>query len=131
MTSPLSTGDEVQQRKWAGYFDTLQRIVPSPDALISNGDQINDNSFNSAAVHRFPRAMLEQNLARTGMSDTQVMMTFGNHDDYVTRMAEQYPEEWFPGPGRLRERHWRVSGVCRQHGVVEHDASGVAVRSPL
>ncbi|SJN09497.1 Purple acid phosphatase/fibronectin domain protein [Leucobacter sp. 7(1)] len=93
----LSTGDEVQQRKWAGYFDTLQRIAPSPDALISNGDQINDNSFNSAADHRFPRAMLEQNLARTGMSDTQVMMTFGNHDDYVTRMAEQYPEEWFPG----------------------------------
>ena len=93
----LSTGDEVQQRKWEGYFDTLQRIAPNPDALISNGDQINDNHFNSAADHQYPRAMLERNLARTGMTDTQVMMTFGNHDDYVTRMAEQYPEDWFPG----------------------------------
>ncbi|MCW2289795.1 calcineurin-like phosphoesterase family protein [Leucobacter luti] len=93
----LSTGDDVSALKWQGYFDTLQRIAPHPDALISNGDQINDNHFNTAAHHQYPRAMLEENLARTGMTDTQVMLTFGNHDDYVTRMAEQYPEDWFPG----------------------------------
>ncbi|WP_164512856.1 chitobiase/beta-hexosaminidase C-terminal domain-containing protein [Leucobacter chromiireducens] len=93
----LSTGTGPAMAKWDGYFDTLRRIAPSPDALISNGDQINDNYFNSAADHQYPRAMLERNLARTGMTDTRVMMSFGNHDDYVTRMAEQYPEEWFPG----------------------------------
>ncbi len=93
----LSTGTGPAMAKWDGYFDTLRRIAPQPDALISNGDQINDNFFNSAADHQFPRAMLERNLARTGMTDTQVMLSFGNHDDYVTRMAEQYPDDWFPG----------------------------------
>lgn len=93
----LSTGDETNKLKWQGYFDTLQRIAPQPDALISNGDQINDNHFNTAHHHQYPRTMLEDNLARTGMTDTQVMLTFGNHDDYVYRMAEQYPDEWFPG----------------------------------
>lgn len=93
----LSTGTGSAMAKWDGYFDTLKRIAPNPDALISNGDQINDNYFNSAADHQYPREMLERNLARTGMTDTQVMMSFGNHDDYVTRMAEQYPDDWFPG----------------------------------
>ncbi|WP_440312436.1 chitobiase/beta-hexosaminidase C-terminal domain-containing protein [Leucobacter chromiireducens] len=93
----LSTGTGPAMAKWGGYFDTLKRIAPNPDALISNGDQINDNYFNSAADHQYPREMLERNLARTGMTDTQVMMSFGNHDDYVTRMAEQYPDDWFPG----------------------------------
>ncbi|WP_423494855.1 chitobiase/beta-hexosaminidase C-terminal domain-containing protein [Microbacterium esteraromaticum] len=82
--------------KWETYFDALARIAPEPDAIISNGDQINDNYYNSAADHRFPRAMLEQNLARTGMDDTQVLLSFGNHDDYVQRMAAEYPADWFP-----------------------------------
>ncbi|WP_416444986.1 metallophosphoesterase family protein [Leucobacter sp. HNU] len=83
-------------KKWEGYFDTLKRIAPHPDAIVSNGDQINDNNHDTAADHRFPRAMLEQNLARTGMTDTNVLVTFGNHDDYVDRMAAQYPKDWFP-----------------------------------
>lgn len=83
--------------KWQTYFDALKRIVPDPDAIVSNGDQINDNNHDTAADHRFPRAMLEQNLARTGMTGTDVYLTFGNHDDYVERMAAQYPEAWFPG----------------------------------
>lgn len=85
--------------KWRTYFDALQRIAPHPDAIISNGDQINDNNHDTAADHRFPRAMLEQNLARTGMSDTRVLMSFGNHDDLVDRMAGQYPRDWFPHTG--------------------------------
>ncbi|GAA1133299.1 hypothetical protein GCM10009651_16200 [Microbacterium natoriense] len=85
--------------KWQTYFDALQRIAPHPDAIISNGDQINDNNHDTAADHRFPRAMLEQNLARTGMSDTRVLMSFGNHDDLVDRMAGQYPRDWFPHTG--------------------------------
>ena len=93
----LSTGTGPAWDKWAGYFDTLKRIMPSPDAIISNGDQINDNNFNTASDHQYPRTMLEQNLARTGMTDTKVMMSFGNHDDRVYRMAEQYPDAWFPG----------------------------------
>lgn len=92
----LSTGEGPAMAKWDGYFDTLQRIVPSPDAIVSNGDQINDNHFNTASDHQYPRQMLERNLARTGMTDTQILMSFGNHDDYVQRMAEQYPDEWFP-----------------------------------
>ncbi|MBO9627417.1 MAG: chitobiase/beta-hexosaminidase C-terminal domain-containing protein [Microbacterium sp.] len=85
--------------KWKTYFDALQKIAPHPDAIISNGDQINDNNHDTAADHRFPRAMLEQNLARTGMTDTRVLLSFGNHDDYVDRMAAQYPQEWFPHTG--------------------------------
>ena len=92
----LSTGEGPAMDKWEGYFDTLKRIAPSPDAIVSNGDQINDNHFNTASDHQYPRQMLEHNLARTGMTDTQVLMSFGNHDDYVQRMAEQYPDEWFP-----------------------------------
>lgn len=93
----LSTGAGPAWDKWTGYFDTLKRIMPNPDAIISNGDQINDNNFNTASDHQYPRTMLEQNLARTGMGDTKVMMSFGNHDDRVYRMAEQYPDAWFPG----------------------------------
>ena len=93
----LSTGTGPSWDKWTGYFDTLRRIMPSPDAIISNGDQINDNHFNTASDHQYPRTMLEQNLARTGMTDTKIMMSFGNHDDRVYRMAEQYPDAWFPG----------------------------------
>ena len=93
----LSSDSEDQVVKWQSYFDTLQRVAPVLDAIVSNGDQINDNDFDSASDHRYPRAMLEQNLERTGMVGTDVLMTFGNHDDLVTRMAEQYPDEWFPG----------------------------------
>ncbi len=93
----LSTGDDTQKLKWEGYFDTLKRIAPQPDAIISNGDQINDNNFNTAHHHQYPREMLQHNLARTGMTDTQILMSFGNHDDRVGKMAEQYPDEWFPG----------------------------------
>ncbi|GAA1326190.1 chitobiase/beta-hexosaminidase C-terminal domain-containing protein [Leucobacter albus] len=93
----LSTGSGPSWDKWTGYFDTLKRIAPNPDAIISNGDQINDNNFNTATDHQYPRTMLEQNLARTGMTDTKIMMSFGNHDDRVNKMAEQYPDEWFPG----------------------------------
>ncbi|WP_217183410.1 chitobiase/beta-hexosaminidase C-terminal domain-containing protein [Streptomyces sp. AC495_CC817] len=95
----LSSDSPDLVTKWRTYFDALQRIAPHPDAIISNGDQINDNNHDTAADHRFPRAMLEQNLARTGMSDTRVLMSFGNHDDYVDRMAAQYPQEWFPHTG--------------------------------
>ncbi|WP_336653306.1 MULTISPECIES: chitobiase/beta-hexosaminidase C-terminal domain-containing protein [unclassified Leucobacter] len=92
----LSSDSPALVKKWEGYFDTLKRIAPHPDAIVSNGDQINDNNHDTAADHRFPRAMLEQNLARTGMTDTDVLVTFGNHDDYVDRMAAQYPKDWFP-----------------------------------
>lgn len=86
--------------KWQSYFDALKRIAPNPDAIISNGDQINDNNYNTASDHRYVRGMLEQNLARTGMTGTDVLLSFGNHDDLVDRMAAQYPQAWFPHTGK-------------------------------
>ncbi|MHA3724133.1 chitobiase/beta-hexosaminidase C-terminal domain-containing protein [Leucobacter sp. HY1910] len=92
----LSSSTDALDKKWQQYFDTLTSIMPNPDAIISNGDQINDNNYNTASDHKYPRAMFESNLARTGMDSTDVLMTFGNHDDRVNRMFENYPREWFP-----------------------------------
>lgn len=85
--------------RWQKHFDTLSRILPDPDAIISNGDQINDNNFNTGEDHAVVRRIFEENLQRKGMADTRVFMSFGNHDDRVAKMSAMYPQEWFPHDG--------------------------------
>lgn len=93
-----STFDDNQER-WQKHFDTLQRILPSPDAIISNGDQINDNNFNTGDAHAVVRQIFEENLERKGMDGTKVLMSYGNHDDRLAKMSAMYPREWFPHDG--------------------------------
>lgn len=85
--------------RWRAHFDTLARILPNPDAIISNGDQINDNNYNTGADHAVVEHIFTENLARTGMRDTPLFLTFGNHDDRLAKMTEMYPQEWFPHTG--------------------------------
>ncbi|MEB4615090.1 chitobiase/beta-hexosaminidase C-terminal domain-containing protein, partial [Leucobacter sp. M11] len=90
---------EPDVAKWQQHFDTLSALMPNPDAIISNGDQINDNNFNTGDDHAVVRRILEENLARTGMRDTKMLLSFGNHDDRLAKMSAMYPKDWFPHEG--------------------------------
>ncbi|MFF2494196.1 chitobiase/beta-hexosaminidase C-terminal domain-containing protein [Agromyces sp. NPDC058064] len=93
-TSSLS---DVNRARWAANFDTLKTLVPDPDLIISNGDQINDNNWNTAPDHQVVRTIFEENLDRLDLADTPVLMTHGNHDVRNSDMAQYYPADWFPG----------------------------------
>lgn len=88
--------DDAARARWAGHFDTLKRLVPDPDLIISNGDQINDNYNTTAPDHAVVNTLFQENMARLGLSDTPVFMVRGNHDTTSAQMAKYYPEEWFP-----------------------------------
>ncbi|SIN85867.1 discoidin domain-containing protein [Agromyces cerinus] len=91
-TSSLS---EVNRGIWASHFDTLASIDPDPDLIVSNGDQINDNNWNTAADHQVVKTIFDENIARLGLEDTSILMTHGNHDVGNADMARYYGD-WFP-----------------------------------
>lgn len=93
------TAGEADRARWDSYFDTITSIQSSPDLILSNGDQINDNNYNTGANHASVRTLLSEGLASHGLDDTQVLMSFGNHDDRLEVMTQYYPKEWFPHDG--------------------------------
>lgn len=87
--------DDLSRAKWKSHFDTLASINPDPDLIISNGDQINDNNWNTAPDHQVVKTLFDENMARLGIEDTPVLMSHGNHDVGNADMA-QYYGTWFP-----------------------------------
>ena len=94
-----SVYEEPDITRWQSHFNTLSRLLPKPDAIISNGDMINDNNFNTGDAHEVVKRIFQENLARTGMDATKVFMSYGNHDDTLVKMTSEYPKEWFPHEG--------------------------------
>lgn len=90
---------ENNDEKYENYFDTIASIFPEPDAVLSNGDMITDNWDGKGADHKILHALLQDNLDRKGMDDTQVLMSYGNHDAYLRDVRAGYPTEWFPDSG--------------------------------
>ncbi|MET3370250.1 UNVERIFIED_CONTAM: hypothetical protein ABIE34_003518 [Jeotgalibacillus campisalis] len=42
--SDVHVGDyDGDRKRWASYFDTIKNVLGTPDAILSNGDMINDN----------------------------------------------------------------------------------------
>lgn len=91
-TSELS---EKSRGVWKSHFDTLASINDNPDLIISNGDQINDNNWDTAPDHEVVKTIFDENMSRLGIEDTPMLMAHGNHDVGNTDMAEYYGD-WFP-----------------------------------
>ncbi len=87
--------DDLSRSKWAAHFDTLASINSDPDLIISNGDQINDNNWNTASDHQVVKTLFDENMSRLGLEETPVLMSHGNHDVGNADMA-QYYGDWFP-----------------------------------
>ncbi|KQM82207.1 hypothetical protein ASE68_01940 [Agromyces sp. Leaf222] len=87
--------DEKNRGIWKSHFDTMASINPAPDLIISNGDQINDNNWNTAPDHQVVKTLFDENLNRLGIEDTPVLMSHGNHDVGNADMAKYYGD-WFP-----------------------------------
>ena len=92
-------GYENNTEKYRSFFDTIGSIFPKPDAILSNGDMINDNWDGKGADHKIVSRIFQENLERKGMTDTQVLMSYGNHDAYLDDVRAGYPREWFPDTG--------------------------------
>ncbi|WP_305093870.1 metallophosphoesterase [Prescottella sp. R16] len=92
-------GYESNIRKYESFFDTIGSIFPKPDAIMSNGDMINDNGDGKGPDHEIVAQIFQEQLARKGMTDTQVLMSFGNHDAKLDDVRAGYPQEWFPDSG--------------------------------
>ncbi|MDP8017698.1 metallophosphoesterase [Prescottella equi] len=92
-------GYENNAEKYRSFFDTIGSIFPKPDAILSNGDMINDNWDGKGADHKIVSRIFQENLERKGMTDTQVLMSYGNHDAYLDDVRAGYPREWFPDTG--------------------------------
>ncbi|MGF6824335.1 hypothetical protein M2317_003264 [Microbacterium sp. ZKA21] len=90
-----STLDETSRGIWSTHFDTLAAINDDPDLIISNGDQINDNNWNTAPDHQVVKTIFDENISRLGLDDTPILMSHGNHDVGNADMAEYY-SDWFP-----------------------------------
>ena len=90
---------ESSDRKYESFFDTIGSIFPRPDAILSNGDMINDNGDGRGPDHRIVSEIFRANLARKGMTDTQLLISNGNHDASLTAIREGYPASWFPDSG--------------------------------
>ncbi|WP_435736632.1 chitobiase/beta-hexosaminidase C-terminal domain-containing protein [Cellulosimicrobium sp. PMB13] len=94
-----TTYDDASRARWDHYFDVITSLQPEPDLILSNGDQIADNYYDSGEDHRDVRALLEDGLSSHGLDGTRVLMSFGNHDDRLAVMTQHYPTEWFPHAG--------------------------------
>ncbi|RXZ48634.1 phosphoesterase [Agromyces fucosus] len=91
--------DEASRARWDHYFDTITSIQAAPDLILSNGDQIADNNYNTGPHHQVIRSLLSDGLTSHGLDDTKMLVTFGNHDDRLNVMSQYYPTEWFPHTG--------------------------------
>lgn len=94
-TDSHATGD----KRYEAYFDTIGSIFPRPDAILSNGDMINDNGDGKGPDHKVVSEIFQANLARKGMTDTQLLLSTGNHDASLAAIRAGYPREWFPDAG--------------------------------
>ncbi|MFJ6452887.1 metallophosphoesterase [Paenarthrobacter sp. NPDC091669] len=90
---------ESDRKRWASYFDTIQNVLGSPDAILSNGDMINDNWNGRGQDHKIVQRIFAENLERKGMSGTEVFLSYGNHDATLAELRAGYPQEWFPDAG--------------------------------
>lgn len=98
--SDVHVGDyEGDRKRWASYFDTIKNVLGTPDAILSNGDMINDNWNGRGQDHKIVQRIFAENLERKGMGDTQVFMSYGNHDATLAELRAGYPKEWFPDSG--------------------------------
>ncbi|WP_406487907.1 chitobiase/beta-hexosaminidase C-terminal domain-containing protein [Streptomyces sp. NBC_01650] len=86
-------------KKYESFFDTIGSIFPEPDAILSNGDMINDNGDGKGPDHRIVSEIFQANLARKGMTDTQLLISNGNHDASLAAIRAGYPKAWFPDSG--------------------------------
>ncbi|MFF8696580.1 chitobiase/beta-hexosaminidase C-terminal domain-containing protein [Streptomyces sp. NPDC015144] len=86
-------------RKYESFFDTIGSIFPEPDAILSNGDMINDNGDGKGPDHRIVSEIFQANLARKGMTGTQLLVSNGNHDASLAAIRAGYPATWFPDSG--------------------------------
>jgi hypothetical protein len=94
-----TTYDDASRARWNHYFDTITSIQAEPDLILSNGDQIADNNYNTGPHHQVIRSLLTDGLTSHGLDDTKMLVTFGNHDDRLNVMTQYYPTEWFPHTG--------------------------------
>ncbi|MEU2229324.1 chitobiase/beta-hexosaminidase C-terminal domain-containing protein, partial [Streptomyces sp. NPDC018347] len=109
--SDVHVGDHANNdKKYESFFDTIGSIFPKPDAILSNGDMINDNGDGKGPDHKIVAEIFQANLARKGMNDTQLLISNGNHDASLAAIRAGYPAEWFPDSGG---------------GYYESDVSGV------
>ena len=86
-------------KKYESFFDTIGSIFPQPDAILSNGDMINDNGDGKGPDHRIVSEIFQTNLARKGMKNTRMVIATGNHDASLGAIRAGYPQEWFPDSG--------------------------------
>jgi predicted phosphodiesterase len=98
--SDVHIGDYAKNtKKWASFFDTIGSVFPKPDAILSNGDMINDNGDGKGPDHKIVADIFQENLKRKGMTGTQVLLSNGNHDDSLAQIRAHYPKAWFPDAG--------------------------------
>ncbi|WP_193433113.1 chitobiase/beta-hexosaminidase C-terminal domain-containing protein [Streptomyces luteocolor] len=98
--SDVHIGDHKNNdKKYESFFDTLASVFPEPDAILSNGDMINDNGDGRGGDHRIVSEIFRANLQRKGMDDTQVLLSNGNHDASLADIRAHYPRAWFPDSG--------------------------------
>ncbi|MFI5804671.1 metallophosphoesterase [Streptomyces sp. NPDC051561] len=86
-------------KKYESFFDTIGSIFPKPDAILSNGDMINDNGDGKGPDHRIVSEIFSANLKRKGMTGTQLLISNGNHDASLADIRAGYPKAWFPDSG--------------------------------
>ncbi|MEU5864374.1 chitobiase/beta-hexosaminidase C-terminal domain-containing protein [Nonomuraea sp. NPDC047529] len=100
IVSDVHIGDyEADRHRWSSYFDTFAGVLGTPDAILSNGDMINDNWDGRGKDHQLTARIFKENLERKGMNATQVLMAYGNHDATLAEVRAGYPKEWFPDSG--------------------------------
>lgn len=98
--SDVHVGDhENNDKKYESFFDTIGSIFPDPDAILSNGDMINDNGNGKGPDHRIVSDIFQANLKRKGMTGTRLLISNGNHDASLAAIRAGYPKAWFPDSG--------------------------------
>ncbi|MFB4427001.1 chitobiase/beta-hexosaminidase C-terminal domain-containing protein [Streptomyces sp. QL37] len=98
--SDVHTGSHADgDARHQSFFDTIGSIFPKPDAILSNGDMINDNGDGRGADHKAVAEIFQANLDRKRMTDTQLLVSNGNHDAGLAAIRAAYPREWFPDNG--------------------------------
>ncbi|MFJ2770839.1 metallophosphoesterase [Streptomyces sp. NPDC087300] len=98
--SDVHIGDHKNNdKKYESFFDTIGSVFPKPDAILSNGDMINDNGDGRGADHRIVSEIFQANLKRKKMDGTQVLLSNGNHDASLADIRAHYPRGWFPDSG--------------------------------